>query len=281
MVKIQVNSQGKAYFTSDNKVLVASNSEDTITATNNTGSKISNGEKVWINPITLSGSTVYSVENFIGNIPNFINQGNVTISNKIASNFSSSRYLYTYSSIAINQLSRWEAFVKFKTTNVSTTQLFYGIDGFSFLFGIDGNTGKCIFYASNSNTYWNIANGLKGNTVLQTNTDYYVKIEFTGSAYNIYLSATGAFSGEESTEITLTSSSKCASGVMYLGIQKLSTVYYSPLIGSIDLSETYFKSNGYTWTAYLPNVSRGSITGIAKEVITSGSAGSVLTVLGE
>ena len=49
-MKIQVNSQGKAYYTSGGKVLVAPDGGcDNITATNLTGGTISNGAKVWIN----------------------------------------------------------------------------------------------------------------------------------------------------------------------------------------------------------------------------------------
>lgn len=48
MVKIQVNSQGKAYFTSGNKVLLASGGGDSVTATNITNAAINSGDKVWI-----------------------------------------------------------------------------------------------------------------------------------------------------------------------------------------------------------------------------------------
>lgn len=47
MVKIQVNSQGKAYFTSGNKVLLAGGGSS-ITATNITGSTVNEGDKVYI-----------------------------------------------------------------------------------------------------------------------------------------------------------------------------------------------------------------------------------------
>ena len=53
MVKIQVNSQGKAYITSGGKALLSSGGGggDTISAINNTGSSIESGDKVFIAPL--------------------------------------------------------------------------------------------------------------------------------------------------------------------------------------------------------------------------------------
>lgn len=274
-MKIQVNSQGKVYLTSGGNVLKATG--DKITALNYTGSAVNNGDKVWL---TRSGSS-YSIKNFSTNIPSFTNY-NVTISNQIASGFSTSNYLYSDTNFRLNDFTNWEAVIKFNTSDVSTTQLFFGIEDFSFLFGIDGNTSKCIFYASNSSGSWNIASGSTGSTVLQTNTDYYVKITFSGGAYNIYLSTTGAFEGEETTEITVVSTYKCMNGVLYLGVQKLNQNIYVPLNGSIDLSATYFKTDDcIIWKPYYSNVSSEYITGVAQENISNGSSGVVSTVLGD
>ena len=84
----------------------------------------------------------------------------------------------------------------------------------------------------------------RGTTVLSVNTDYWVKAEFTGSTYNIYLSTTGKFNGEETLEITANSTSSVYQATPRLGVYRDGDICFS---GSIDVTQSYIKINDKMW----------------------------------
>lgn len=61
MVKIQVNSQGKAYLTSGDKALLAATGASTVWAKNQLGSQyvVTEGDKVWLSPISSENQQIY------------------------------------------------------------------------------------------------------------------------------------------------------------------------------------------------------------------------------
>lgn len=99
-----------------------------ITATNNTGSAISEGDKVWINQ---DGNT-YELVNYYSSVPNFNIVGSPTIDNGVASGFSVNNYLKIPQKFNPGN-NAWEVNLRFTTgSNVSTSQLIFGqIDGFT------------------------------------------------------------------------------------------------------------------------------------------------------
>ena len=123
------------------------------------------------------------------------------------------------------------------------------------LFLKEDNTLKLELTSNNST--WNIG-VLTGGTLVVGNT-YWAKAEFTGSAYNLYLSEDGSVynlvaSLESSTAINATAIQNIGSPNPYTG-------YYNR--GSIDLNSSYIKINNKDWwhgtKAYQINVSGGDV----------------------
>lgn len=171
----------------------------------------------------------------------------------VASNFSEvvPSILKTNKVIKNNPAS-FERQICFTTSNdVTTTQFLTSDDGYQgIVFGIE--EGKFIWYASSDGGNWNVLGGVTGITNLSANTKYWVRLIFDGSTYKCYLSTTGAFLGEETTEISVNSTTKVYGGsYTYIGGQVLSG-YYFAFKGSIDLSDTYIKIEGNNfWSAGL------------------------------
>ena len=186
----------------------------------------------------------------IGSLPifytNYEIKGSPTINTQtgIAENFSTSDYLQVSKSIPYQPTS-FEIKLCFTTaSDISTTQFIYCNFGFSGLvFGLD--SGKLLCYGSSDNSAWNILDGQIGTTNLSANTKYWVKLVFDGSNYKCYLSTTGSFNGEETTEFSVASASKITGNITaYIGCQVIQHGNFLPFLGSIDLSDCYIKING-------------------------------------
>lgn len=102
-------------------------------------------------------------------------------------------------------------------------------------------SGVIKFQVSNSDSSVDIGSE-EGTTVLTNNTDYWIKIEFTGSAYKAYISTDGQ---TWNTECTITSPTKITNrGNWIIGVSQNIDRYF---LGSIDISESYIKANGEFW----------------------------------
>lgn len=276
-MKIQVNSLGKAYLTSSNKVLLAPDGGgDTITATNNTGASISSGDKVMIHK---SGSN-YVLFPVYSDIPNFVNSGDVAISNKEASNFYSYRHIDLFNIFNPAQDTPWECVLKVKTpSTISRRNLLIGSgDGFfrgGFAIELN-NQSKFGAGISSDNSSWNIG-WMSGTTTVSTNTIYWIKVVFDGSKYSLELSTNGV---NYNTEATITSSTKInPSRILIIGDTAGDRDYWE---GRVYLDECFIRYNGMIWwSAYFPNTYEDVLTGVATENIASGSTGSVKTILVE
>ena len=199
-------------------------------------------------------TTVESIPSISENIyyVNYDKYGTLQINTHtgIVSGFVNNSYILTNKKLDYRP-SSFEYQVCFITGNdVSTIQFLisdYAYNGN--VFGID--SGKFIWYVSSNTSSWDILNGITGTTNLSPNTKYWVRIVFDGNSYKCYLSTTGNFSGEETTEINVSSSTSIhASTYTYFGIQNLNGSLYCPFLGSIDLSMTHIKSNGeFLWSA--------------------------------
>lgn len=84
----------------------------------------------------------------------------------------------------------------------------------------------------------------EGTTTIQENTDYYIRVVYTGSEYQLYLSTT---SFEDATlEATLQEANALDSKEIFFGIYKDKVSQDPPtlLVGYIDLAKCYIKSEG-------------------------------------
>lgn len=118
-----------------------------------------------------------------------------------------------------------------------------------------------LYVSSNDGSSWDIANAVAGTTILQSNTQYYFKYVYTGTNHILYMSTTGAFAGEETTEVNVTNSGKPSNSAVSLGLQAWSpnqNNYYWR--GSIDLNESYININGERWWSGKTEIRAGFLT---------------------
>ena len=245
-----------------------------ITATNNTGSAISEGDKVWINQ---EDGNTYELVNYYSSVPNFNTVGSPTITNGVASGFSVNNYLKIPQKFNPSN-NAWEVNLRFTTgSNISTSQLIFGqIDGFtsgknSIWFGIinndDVNEDLLIGLSSNGSSY-DIVNGLTLISSIQANTEYNVKIIYdnTLNEYNFFVN-------NEQIGNAVSGNPICNDSTLIFGNERAAG---NPFLGSIDLKETYIKIDGADWwTPYATNITSATQTGTAAENIASGGTGLV------
>ena len=186
--------------------------------------------------------------NLHGKITNADIVGDVSIDiDGVASGFSSNNYLTTQEPFNPGNNS-WEIVIKCMLTEEDTSLNEYGLVGYNstglFKLIVIPNTRKVGLDLSTNTSSWNIGE-LVGQTILQLNVYYWIKAEFTGSAYNIYLSTDG-------NTYNLEKSLSSTTAAVFPSITMIGYAYIHGWNGSIDLSESYIKINGEIW--WQPNI---------------------------
>lgn len=202
----------------------------------------------------ISGSGIYS--DFVDYIADLYNSstkyinvnkiGSLTENNGILSGFSSSNYASLPNAFTPGT-NTWEMVYKISLANTSIQYDPIAVTPNSPCIALQAYEGKIVLSIGDG-TNWIYANAF-GNTVLSANTYYYVKLEFTGSAYNVYLSTNGK---NYSSEISINNSTVISGLPLNLG---LSRNLQSGFSGSIDLNESYINIyNSRWWTGVeVPN----------------------------
>ena len=174
--------------------------------------------------------------------------GTPTISNGIVSNFTSSSYISLTNGFNPGN-NPWESVIKVKVnsfTNKNTiiSYQFSGTKSYQVSVGNGGNAGKLIFYASSDGSNTNIANNVMSSTaVLTTETWYWIRVKFTGSAYEVAYSTDGE---NYTTCITVNSSTVIRQNTQNsYGFNF--AAYPEVLDGEIDFNGMYIKINGHYW----------------------------------
>jgi len=253
---------------------------DTITATNTTGSAISEGDKVWLEES--SGS--WNIVNFITEIQNFNIVGSPSIDSttKVASGFSPTDYIQLSPPFNPSS-SHWEIRTKITTPNDVGYQIIFqscvgtGYAGrYSILFGL--HSGHFTLNSTYNGSSWMFNSG-PGSYNVQTNTTYWIKFGWDGSYYYLKYSLDGV---NYTTDINRSGSATYSNLIYtYIGIYSSDTMQ-SQFFGTIDLSETSIIIGDDTqwWSPYTYDmISSDAYTGVAAENIASGSTGDVNTVL--
>ena len=182
---------------------------------------------------------------------NFNVVGSPTINNttKVVSDFSTSNYLQLQEPFNPGN-NPWEVVVKFKTgSNVTSVQQIFQSclgTGNAGRYGININidsSSKFNFFCSSSGSSWLF--DTFGTHIVQANTDYIIKIGWTGTEYYLEYS----LDGETFTrDVTYSSESAIYSPLIFTYFGVYSTSSFSDgFKGSIDLSETYIKVNNTVW----------------------------------
>lgn len=194
---------------------------------------------------------------------NITDIGTITKDNGVISGFSGSNFGITNINIPISGKT-FEYFVKIKTPSSFTNQginilISNGADGYNdsacaslFISGSRRKFGANVYiYQSSRVLSWSNY----GSHTVQTNTDYYVKLEFTGTKYAVSYSLDNETWVED---LKADSTDTPWSRDLALGIGASrgdSNEYFGD--GYIDLKETYIKTEGQTiWTG--ANVTEGS-----------------------
>ena len=177
--------------------------------------------------------------------PNYNISGTSIIVNDegIASGFASGNLLTTNKSISFGS-NKWEFKTKFRLTANNTNSRLMGSAGgtspYSPTLGIINN--KFAIWLSSNGTSYNLAGqNPQGTVTLQNNTDYYVKFGWNKTQYYVQYSIDDV---SYITDWTLASTTPVYEEIytlIPLGINNTAEPY--PLIGTMDLKETYIKVN--------------------------------------
>lgn len=189
--------------------------------------------------------------------PYFINKvGNLTINNGIISNFSTSNYATLPSNFSPSSFP-WSIVYKITTgIDVSIEQFINSATNYGFgSVDLAIKNSKFMINLSSTSSAWDIANETTGSYTVQTNTDYWVKLEFTGTQYILSYS----LDGETYTpDITVANSTSIYQNVNFmLGCDYTGTEFTGPFLGSIDLKESYININDQRW--WSGNASQGDV----------------------
>ena len=244
---------------------------DTVTATNNTGSAISDGDKVWINK---SGND-YSLIPYSSNVDNFEVNGSVNINYEtgVVNNFSSNNYLMvndTFSPLGDS----WEITAKVKTGNdLDSEQSAFDFLGTSsgFRIGLVNPgiaTRKWQFLVMRNGNFINTSNHY-GTFTVQANTVYWLKAGYDGTKYYLKYSLDGI---SYVNDVSYTSN-------QLIGEDCNVSVGNAPVWdGEVDLSQSYINIAGERWwTPFTQesNITENTMTGTASEGIAVSGTGDV------
>ena len=174
------------------------------------------------------------------------------IDDGVVSGFSTSNYLSL--PVLFGPASNpWERVICFKTSDtVAATQALnyinFANDSLAGVHFHIGSGGQISAQISSNGSSWDIAESFVGTTVLSANTTYYAMIRFTGSEYQLLLSTTGEFNGEETLENSITSSTPIyQSNTIYDRLGFRSSSLPQVFTGSMDLTKCYGKINNKDW----------------------------------
>ncbi len=176
---------------------------------------------------------------------NIVERGSLTIdSNYEVSGFTTSKYLETIDVLPSN-FTTWDIMVSFSVKGIGYQsvlchKLMTGMKLFI-------ENAKLKVNISSNGTSQNVASGVSGTTTIQTNTQYWVKASYDGTTYSVKLSTTGAFAGEETTEIAVVGDKNLGGNVITFGVGSAGGSLDNPLNGTIYLGEIYINIDGASW----------------------------------
>lgn len=163
------------------------------------------------------------------------------IEDNVVSGFSASNYLQIPETVPLATANTWEKVVKF--TYQTGDQSFISSNNSAAKEDRLGvNAGGVPTFLVGANTSSHLFE-ITGTTTLTVGNTYWIKGEFTGSEYNLYLSTNGV---DYTLEASASSTTKCLSRVNYIGTTTIKNYEYvsqSP----IDLTESYIKIDGEYW----------------------------------
>ena len=240
--------------------------EEVLTVTNKSSQNVQTGDKVWIN-----GSNIVDFGSKI--VRDDDTHGSVVITNGIASGFDTSN---TDSYINIGTLfssgyTTWSMETEVTTGNNITDFQNIFVENYTYYASsiyLENGVFKVSLYTTHDSSGLFVA--IVGTTSILANTTYKIKVEFTGTAYNLYVN--------DVLDASLTSSTKLPQWIWNIGgSNSPSSIYFSPFRGTININKTaIFIDDVYMFPEVLVNIDDDSLTGTAKESIAIGESGDVV-----
>ena len=228
-----------------------------ITATNNTGSAISEGDEVWVEKIISDGITTYTIKDFYQTLkPNYKVNGQIyKFPDGAYGSFSASNYFTLDKNISV--ASTFEAIIKFTTStnDISNFQNILDFDPFTELFI---ENGELRVYASIPDSYISCGS-------VSLSTVYWAKIVKANGTTTLSYSTDGeTFTGE----VSISGDTETEIHNKKIGAGLYSNRAFN---GTIFLEESYIEIDGIMYEYS----SSDAFTGIAQENIVVGSTGLV------
>ena len=173
--------------------------------------------------------------------PNINIEGALTNNNGVFSGFNSTNTLNIPAKFQPDN-TPWEMLFKITTgSDISTSQRIAQISsGYGIHLGVMSS--KFRLWLSTNGSSWDLANDTAGTYTVLANTEYYVQVKYTGSAYTVSYSLTGE-PDSFTQDISVTSSTPLNFSNGYPNIGGST----SPWLGSIDLNKSYININGEQW----------------------------------
>ena len=171
--------------------------------------------------------------------------GSVVDTDGVLSGLSASNYAKTPNTINFNSADSWEIITKHNITSVgSVNDGFMGILGgqFNVNYYINAANKATVELSSNGASY-DIGSISMLNAIV-LNTDFYLKLEFIGTAYNFYYSEDGE---NYTLQGTISSSAKVSSRNNYFALGVDERGSHTSWQGSIDLNGCYINIDGQRW----------------------------------
>jgi hypothetical protein len=177
--------------------------------------------------------------------------GSPTITDGVSSGFSNDNYL-TLNNVFNPGNYNWEFCTKVNPTLTGAASYIISRSaptyrsGFGIALGTSSDT-RAILNLSSDGSSNDIANGERGSHNYSQNTNYWMKLRFTGTQYIL------SYSLDDITyidDITIDSSTPIygANGFLAIGVNRYTTTgNIQPFGGSIDLNNTYIKVNNKMW----------------------------------
>lgn len=199
-----------------------------------------NNEVVW-QPIW---NTLYS---------QYVPTGSLSIKNGIATSFTSDNYVKILDFQPGNNT--WEIKTKLYVTSTSTTQCIFGcLENRYYCPYLRIYNNKLTLYLSSNGSSWNIASNVTSSSTISANTWHDIVLKWTGSSYIVLVDNVTYITVSSSTPIIRNSYALC------IGKYLSDTTWLST--GTVNLNETYIKTNGnITWKAFDITKINASIVG--------------------
>ena len=166
-------------------------------------------------------------------------------SNYVASGFTDDSFLLTAKSLPFSVATTWHIDIRFRYVSSGSLQILFKEAGYALGSYVGISEGGKIKFGITAGNLSYIAN-TTGSTVLSNNTIYQLRLEFTGTAYNVYLVGDGGSFSGQTPEIAVSNTTKLRDLVWCIGKSNAGSIdlsYFSVVADNLECSRLIPKNN--------------------------------------